>query len=50
MKPLRREGLTEIRTGEGFVGYLDDLRIYDKPLSDVEIEQIYNATKAYLRR
>ena len=46
MKPLRREGLTEIRTGEGFVGYLDDLRIYDKPLSDVEIEQIYNATKA----
>ena len=46
MEPLRREGLTEIRTGEGFVGYLDDLRIYDKPLSDAEISQIYNATKA----
>ena len=45
MEPLRREGLTEIRTGERFVGYLDDLRIYDRPLSDVEIEQIYNATK-----
>ena len=45
MEPLRREGLTEIRTGEGFVGYLDDLRIYDRPLSDTEIKQIYNATK-----
>ena len=32
MEPLRREGLTEIRTGEGFVGYLDDLRIYDSCL------------------
>ena len=45
MEPLRREGLTEIRTGEGFVGYLNDLRIYDRPLSDTEIKQIYNATK-----
>ncbi len=45
MEPLRREGLTEIRTGEGFVGYLDDLRIYDRPLNDTEVLQIYNATK-----
>ena len=45
MEPLRREGLTEIRTGEGFVGYLDDLRIYNKPLNDTEVRQIYNATK-----
>ena len=45
MEPLRREGLTEIHTGEGFVGYLDDLRIYDRPLSDAEVKQIYNATK-----
>ena len=45
MEPLRREGLTEIRTGEGFVGYLDDLRIYDRPLTDTEIKQIYDATK-----
>ena len=43
---LRREGLTEIHTGEGFVGYLDDLRIYNKPLSDAEISQIYKETKA----
>ena len=46
MEPLRREGLTEIRTGEDFTGYLDDLRIYNKPLTDAEISQIYNETKA----
>ena len=45
-EPLRREGLTEIHTGERFVGYLDDLRIYNKPLTDAEIRQIYNETKA----
>ena len=44
-EPLRQEGLTEIRVGDGFVGYLDDLRIYDKPLTDAEVGQIYNATK-----
>ena len=45
MEPLRREGLTEIHTDERFVGYLDDLRIYNKPLTDAEVKQIYNATK-----
>ena len=45
-EPLRREGLTEIHTGERFVGFLDDLRIYDKPLTDAEIRQIYDETKA----
>lgn len=45
-EPLRRAGLTEIHTGEGFVGFLDDLRIYDKPLTDAEIRQIYDETKA----
>ena len=44
-EPLRREGLTEIYTGEGFVGFLDDLRIYNRPLTDAEISQIYDATK-----
>ena len=28
MEPLEREGLKEIVTGKGFVGYLDDLRIH----------------------
>ena len=46
MEPLRREGLTEIRTDDRFVGYLDDLRIYNKPLTDAEISQIYDTTKA----
>ena len=46
MEPLRREGLTEIHTGEGFVGFLDDLRIYDKPLTDAEIHRIYDETKS----
>ena len=45
-EPLRREGLTEIHTGEGFVGFLDDLRIYDKPLTDAEIRRIYDETKS----
>ncbi|MCY3742236.1 MAG: alpha-glucuronidase family glycosyl hydrolase [Candidatus Poribacteria bacterium] len=45
MEPLRREGLTEIHTDERFVGYLDDLRIYNKPLTDAEVKQIYDATK-----
>ncbi|MCY3723154.1 MAG: alpha-glucuronidase family glycosyl hydrolase [Candidatus Poribacteria bacterium] len=45
-EPLRREGLTEIHTGEDFVGFLDDLRIYDKRLTDAEIRRIYDETKA----
>ena len=45
MEPLRREGLTEIHTDERFVGYLDDLRIYNKPLTDAEVRQIYDETK-----
>ena len=46
-EPLRREGLTEIHTGEGFVGFLDDLRIYNKPLTNAEICRIYDETKAF---
>ena len=45
MEPLRRVGLTEIRTSEDFTGYLDDLRIYNKPLTDAEVQQIYDETK-----
>ena len=45
MEPLRREGLTEIRTSEDFTGYLDDLRIYNKPLTNAEVRQIYDETK-----
>jgi alpha-glucuronidase/polygalacturonase len=43
---LRREGLTEISTGEGFIGFMDDLRIYNKVLTDADIRKIYNSTKS----
>jgi len=45
-EPLRREGLTEISTGKGFVGFMDDLRIYDRVLTNTEMHQIYNSTKS----
>ncbi|MHC4434955.1 MAG: LamG-like jellyroll fold domain-containing protein, partial [Planctomycetota bacterium] len=45
-EPLRREGLTEISTGEGFVGFMDDLRIYKRVLTDTDIRKIYNSTKS----
>jgi len=45
-EPLRREGLTEISTGEGFIGYIDDLRIYNRVLTDADMRKIYNSTKS----
>ncbi|MFC1633801.1 alpha-glucuronidase family glycosyl hydrolase [Planctomycetota bacterium] len=44
-EPLRREGLTEISTGEGFIGFMDDLRIYNKVLTDADMRSIYNSTQ-----
>ncbi|MCP4259994.1 MAG: hypothetical protein GY774_21140 [Planctomycetes bacterium] len=46
IEPLKRQGLTEITTGKGFVGYLDDLRIYNKVLADPDIREIYNSSKS----
>jgi len=46
MEPLRREGLKSIVTGKGFSGFLDDLRIYDRPLADAEIAGIYAAERS----
>ena len=43
---LRREGLTEISTGEGFIGFMDDLRIYNRVLTDADMRKIYNSTKS----
>ncbi len=45
-EPLRREGLTEIVTGDEFMGFLDDLRIYNKVLSTAEVQEIYNSTRS----
>jgi len=46
MEPLLREGLTEIGTGKGFVGYIDDLRIYNRVLTDADMREIYSSTKS----
>jgi alpha-glucuronidase len=46
IEPLRREGLTEISTGEGLIGFMDDLRIYNRVLTDAEMSEIYNSTKS----
>lgn len=45
VEPLKQSGLTEITTGEGFAGFMDDLRIYNRVLSDVEIRKIYASNK-----
>jgi alpha-glucuronidase len=45
MEPLRREGLKAIATGKGFSGFLDDLRIYNRPLADADIAAIYAAER-----
>ncbi|MHC4750639.1 MAG: glycosyl hydrolase family 28 protein [Planctomycetota bacterium] len=45
-EPLKREGFTEISTGEGLIGFMDDLRIYNKVLTDTEIRKIYDSTKS----
>ncbi|MHC4494234.1 MAG: alpha-glucuronidase family glycosyl hydrolase, partial [Planctomycetota bacterium] len=43
---LRREDLTEISTGEGLIGFMDDLRIYNRVLTDADMRKIYNSTKS----
>ena len=45
-EPLRREDLTEISTGEGFIGFMDDLRIYNRVLTNTDMRKIYNSTKS----
>jgi|TARA_B100000959_G_scaffold143430_2_gene150531 alpha-glucuronidase/polygalacturonase len=46
MEPLKREGLTEITTGKDFIGFMDDIRIYNRVLSDADMRAIYNTTQA----
>ncbi len=46
MEPLRRDGLEEIVVGEGFVGYIDDIRIYNRVLTDADMLKIFNSTKS----
>ena len=45
MEPLKRKGLSKITTGPGFMGFMDDIRVYNTPLTYQDIHQIYNSTK-----
>ena len=45
-EPLKKNGLTEITLGGNFAGFLDDLRIYNKVLSDIDVQDIYLSNKA----
>jgi len=45
-EPLLRKGLKEIVIGEEFVGYIDDIRIYNRVLTDAEMLRIFNSTKS----
>jgi len=44
-EPLKQKGLTEINIGGDFAGFIDDLRIYNKVLTDINIRDIYNSNK-----
>jgi len=46
MKPLVRKGLKEIVVGSGFAGFTDDIRIYNRVLTDADMREIFNATKS----
>lgn len=43
MEPLRRAGLKRITTGAQFSGFIDELRIYDRPLEDAAVREIHRA-------
>ncbi|MCH2212669.1 MAG: right-handed parallel beta-helix repeat-containing protein [Fuerstiella sp.] len=45
-EPLMRQGLSEITAGEEFIGFLDDLRIYNRVLSDSELRSVYSSTRS----
>jgi alpha-glucuronidase len=45
MEPLRRDGLKAITTGKGFSGFIDELRVYNRPLGDADIAAIYAAER-----
>ncbi|MBM3855089.1 MAG: hypothetical protein FJ399_18365, partial [Verrucomicrobia bacterium] len=46
MEPLRRDGLKSISVGAGFSGFLDELRIYDRPLGDDDVRRLHAGERA----
>jgi alpha-glucuronidase len=45
MEPLRREGLTAVAVGADLSGFLDELRLYSRPLGDDEVRRIHAAER-----
>jgi len=43
-EPLKKKGLTEIIIGEDFAGFIDDIRIYNKVLTDSMIRVLYSSS------
>ncbi|MCX6170213.1 MAG: alpha-glucuronidase family glycosyl hydrolase [Ignavibacteriales bacterium] len=46
VESLKTDELKEILIGEGFTGFIDDLRIYDKVLNDADISKLYKETNS----
>ncbi|MHC4156393.1 MAG: LamG domain-containing protein [Planctomycetota bacterium] len=43
--PIETGSELDVSIGKGFVGALDDVRLYDRALSEKEIELLYKSTK-----
>jgi len=43
--PIETGSDLDVSIGKGFRGTLDDVRLYDRPLTEQEIELLYNSTK-----
>ncbi len=46
VEPLRTEGLKKILIGEGFVGFIDDIRIYNTVLKGEEVSKIFKEAES----
>ena len=45
-EPLKREGLNEIVTGDEFAGFIDDVRIYNRILTDGDVRDIFDSARS----
>jgi len=45
MEPLKTEDLNKILIGEDFIGFIDDIRLYNSVLSNDDVASIYASTK-----
>ncbi|MBU2493131.1 MAG: hypothetical protein KJ571_10945 [Bacteroidetes bacterium] len=49
VEPLKTEGLKEIVIGNEFIGFIDDVRIYNEVLNNDVISEIYNGDKDFYK-